>query len=120
MENFIEPPSELRRVFGNSDRLTEKSTSAAQPVTSIGADGSGVPCIVGSFHCLPRNPRPSAGAERMRRWRLRKQRGQVVISLEISPHLVDGLIRGGWLDASKHCDKEAIAAALVRIAQRAI
>jgi hypothetical protein len=61
MENFIGPPSALRRVFGNSDRTTEKSTSAAQRVTSIGADGGGVPCIVGSFHCLPRNPRPFFG-----------------------------------------------------------
>jgi Family of unknown function (DUF5681) len=62
----------------------------------------------------------SIGAEHTRRWRLRKQRGQVILSQEISPHLIGGLIRGGWPDESKRCDKEAIAAALVRIAQRAI
>ena len=35
----------------------------------------------------------SAGAERTRRWRLRRQRGEIVVSLDVSPDLTDKLIR---------------------------
>lgn len=62
----------------------------------------------------------SAGAERTRRWRLRRQRGQVVVSLDVSADLTDKLIRLGWLDATKRTDKKAIAAALIRMIERAI
>jgi hypothetical protein len=62
----------------------------------------------------------SAGAERTRRWRSRKQNGLVVVSLDVSPDLTDKLIRLGWLDPVKRADKEAIAAALLGVVETAI
>jgi hypothetical protein len=63
---------------------------------------------------------PSPGAERTRRWRQRKQRGQVVVSLDVSADLMEKLIRRGWLDAAKRGDKKAIAATIVEVVERAI
>jgi hypothetical protein len=63
---------------------------------------------------------PSPGAERTRRWRRRKQHGRIVVSLELSPDLTEKLIRRGWLDADARGDKEAIATALVSLAEKAI
>jgi hypothetical protein len=63
---------------------------------------------------------PSPGARRTRRWRWRKQHGGVVVSLDVSPDLTDKLIRCGWLNEDARGDKEAIATALVSLAEKAI
>jgi len=65
-------------------------------------------------------PELSAGAERTRRWRSRKQRGLLVVSLDVSPQLTAKLIRAGRLDAAKREDREAIATAIVGVVERAI
>ena len=46
--------------------------------------------------------------------------GIVVVSLDVSADLTDKLIRLGWLDAAKRCDKKAIAAALLGVVETAI
>jgi hypothetical protein len=62
----------------------------------------------------------SAGAERTRRWRERKEQGVVVVRADVAQDMVAKLIRFGWLDEAKFGDKEAIATALIELARRAI
>jgi hypothetical protein len=57
----------------------------------------------------------SSGAERTRRWRERRRQGVVVVSFDVAPDVTARLIRSGWLDATK----EAIATALVELAEKA-
>src|SRR6266436_1212276 len=61
----------------------------------------------------------SLGAERTRRWRQRRQQGVVVVSFDVAPDVTGKLIRFGWLDQNKRDDKEAIARALVELAEKA-
>ena len=61
----------------------------------------------------------SLGAERTRRWRRRRQHGLVVVSFDVAPDVTGKLIRFGWLDPNKRGDKEAIARALVELAEKA-
>ena len=61
----------------------------------------------------------SPGAERTRRWRQRRQHGLVVVSFDVAPDVTGKLIRFGWLDPNKRDDKEAIARALVELAEKA-
>ena len=61
----------------------------------------------------------SLGAERTRRWRERRQRGVVVVSFDVAPDVTAKLIRFGWLEPNKRDDKEAIARALVELAEKA-
>ena len=61
----------------------------------------------------------SLGAERTRRWRRRRQHGLVVVSFDVAPDVTGKLIRFGWLDPNKRDDKEAIARALVALAEKA-
>ena len=61
----------------------------------------------------------SSGAERTRRWRQRRQHGLVVVSFDVAPDVTGKLVRLGWLDATKRDDKEAIARALVELAEKA-
>jgi hypothetical protein len=67
-----------------------------------------------------RHVNPSPGAMRTRRARQRKQRGVVIVNVEVTPDLTAGLIRLDWLDAAMAGDKKAIAAALLRLAEAAI
>jgi hypothetical protein len=62
---------------------------------------------------------PSPGAERTRRWRRKRQQGVVVVSFDVAPDVTAKLIRSGWLDANKCGDKEAIARALIELAEKA-
>ena len=61
----------------------------------------------------------SLGAERTRRWRQKRQQGVVVVSFDVAPDVTGKLIRFGWLDPNKRGDKEAIATALVELAEKA-
>jgi len=61
----------------------------------------------------------SLGAERTRRWREKRQQGVVVVSFDVAPDVTGKLIRFGWLDPNKRDDKEAIARALVELAEKA-
>jgi hypothetical protein len=91
-----------------------------KPGQSGNPSGVSRACLEAMQESLTRPIEASAGAERTRRWRSRKQNDLVVVSLEVSLHLTDGLIRRGWLDASKRHDKKAIAAALVSAFESAI
>jgi len=59
------------------------------------------------------------GAERTRRWREKRRQGVTVVRLDVAPDITARLIRSGWLDATKRCDKEAIARALIELAEKA-
>jgi hypothetical protein len=61
----------------------------------------------------------SPGAERTRRWREKRQRGVVVVSVDVAQDIVAKFIRFGWLDEAKCGDKEAIATVLIELARRA-
>ena len=61
----------------------------------------------------------SFGAARTRRWRQRRQHGLVVVSFDVAPDVTGKLVHLGWLDATKRGDKEAIARALVELAEKA-
>jgi len=43
----------------------------------------------------------SAGAERTRRWRQKRQQGVSVVRLDVAPDITAKLIHLGWLDASR-------------------
>jgi hypothetical protein len=60
----------------------------------------------------------SLGAERTRRWRERRRQGVVVVSFDVAPNVTAKLIRLGWLDPDKRDDKEAIATALIELAEK--
>jgi len=61
----------------------------------------------------------SPGAERTRRWRERRQQGVVVVHLDVAPDVAGRLVSLGWLDASRRGDREAIATALIELAEKA-
>jgi hypothetical protein len=61
----------------------------------------------------------SLGAERTRRWRERRRQGVVVVTFDVAPDVTTKLIRFGWLDPNKHDDKEALATALIELAEKA-
>jgi hypothetical protein len=61
----------------------------------------------------------SPGAERTRRWRLRKQRSHLIVGVDVPPQLTEKLIRLGRLDAAKRSDRKAIATALVEAVEGA-
>ena len=61
----------------------------------------------------------SLGAERTRRWRQKRRQGVTVVRLDVAPDITAKLIGLGWLDANKRDDKEAIARALVELAEKA-
>jgi len=63
---------------------------------------------------------PSPEASRMRRSRARRQRGETVLTLEVGPDLISGLIARGWLPEGDKVDKGAIARALTQLAERAL
>jgi hypothetical protein len=63
---------------------------------------------------------PSASASRMRRSRVRRRRGEAVISPEVGPATVNGLIALGWLAAPDHRDKGAISLAVADLVEWAI
>jgi hypothetical protein len=62
----------------------------------------------------------SPGAERTRRWRQKRQQGVVVVSVNVPPDVIAKLIRLGRLPATGRGDKEAIATALLKLADKAI
>jgi len=61
----------------------------------------------------------SLGAERTRRWRQKRQQGVVVVSFDVAPDVTGKLVHLGWLDPTRRGDKEAIAAALIELAEKA-
>ena len=60
----------------------------------------------------------SLGAERTRRWRQKRRQGVTVVRLDVAPDITAKLIGLGWLDATKRGDKEAIATALIELAEK--
>jgi len=60
----------------------------------------------------------SLGAERTRRWRQKRRQGVTVVRLDVAPDITAKLIGLGWLDANKRGDKEAIATALIELAEK--
>jgi hypothetical protein len=61
----------------------------------------------------------SLGAERTRRWRQKRRQGVTVVRFDVAPDITAKLIRLGWLDATKRGAKEAIATALIELAEKA-
>ena len=63
---------------------------------------------------------PSAAALRMRRSRERRQRGDMIVSLEVGPNTTADLADLGWLPPSGRVDKDALARALIKFIERGI
>jgi hypothetical protein len=63
---------------------------------------------------------PSPEANRMRRSRARRRRGETIVTLEVGPDLIFGLVARGWLPEGDRADKGAIARALTQLAERAL
>jgi hypothetical protein len=51
---------------------------------------------------------PSPVANRMRRSRERRRRGEAIITLEVGPAMIAGLVALGWLPESNKVDKGAM------------
>jgi hypothetical protein len=49
----------------------------------------------------------------------KRQQGVMVVSFDVAPDVTGKLIRFGWLDPDKRDDKEAIARALIELAEKA-
>jgi hypothetical protein len=49
----------------------------------------------------------------------KRQQGVMVVSFDVAPDVTGKLIRFGWLDPNKRDDKEAIARALIELAEKA-
>jgi hypothetical protein len=62
----------------------------------------------------------SSEASRMRRSRARRRRGETVLTLEVGPDLIFGLVTLGWLSEGDSADKGAIARALTQLTERAL
>src|SRR5215471_6118029 len=62
----------------------------------------------------------SSEASRMRRSRARRRRGETVLTLEVGPDLISGLVTLGWLPEGDSADKGAIARALTELTERAL
>jgi hypothetical protein len=62
----------------------------------------------------------SAAASWQRRRRWRQKHKLISISIDLAPDAIDNLIRLGWLAAAERGDKDALAAAVIGIAGRAI
>jgi hypothetical protein len=62
----------------------------------------------------------SPEASRMRRSRARRLRGETVLTLEVGPDLISGLVVLGWLPENDTVDKGAIARSLTQLAERAL
>jgi hypothetical protein len=63
---------------------------------------------------------PSHGAERMRRHRERRMRGGVFIEFEVVGSALDALVALGWLRADSRHDADAVRAAIIWLAGRAL
>jgi len=63
---------------------------------------------------------PSPVANRMRRSRARRRRGETIVPLEVGPDLISNLVALGWLPEDDKGDKSAIARALTQLAERAL
>jgi hypothetical protein len=63
---------------------------------------------------------PSPAALRMRRSRERRRQGDAIVNLEIGPNMTADLAELGWLPASDHVDKDALARTLFELIERAI
>jgi len=62
----------------------------------------------------------SPEASRMRWSRARRLRGETVLTLEVGPDLISGLVALGWLPEDDKVDKAAIARSLTQLAERAL
>lgn len=62
----------------------------------------------------------SPEASRMRWSRARRLRGETVLTLEVGPDLISGLVALGWLHEDDTVDKGAIARSLIQLAERAL
>jgi hypothetical protein len=56
----------------------------------------------------------------MRRSRARRRRGETIVTLEVGPALISGLVALGWLPEDDKVDKWTVAHALTRLAERAL
>ena len=63
---------------------------------------------------------PSPVANRMRRSRERRRRGEALVNLEVGPDMISGLVALGWLPEDERDDKGAVAHALTQLAERAL
>jgi hypothetical protein len=62
----------------------------------------------------------SPGAERMRRHRWLQQQGAVNINILIGADAVQRLIELGWLAPADRCNRDAVIAAVIGLATRAL
>jgi hypothetical protein len=114
-----EPPG---RPFIFSDHLLEYNSNASEPWMVDGNSGHvnahETPVMIET------DPSPaqqlSPEANRMRRSRARRRRGETIVALEVGPALISGLVALGWLPEGDSADKAAIARSLAKIAERAL
>jgi len=63
---------------------------------------------------------PTAGATRMRRYRERRKRASVLVEFEVVGTALEDLVALSWLDAGERGSRDAVAAAIVALAARAL
>jgi hypothetical protein len=63
---------------------------------------------------------PGPSAQRTRRYRERRRRGEVLIGFSVIGPARDRLAALGWLDPARRDDREAVRKAVVRLAARAL
>jgi len=63
---------------------------------------------------------PSTAAERMRRSRARRSRGDLIVIFVVASDVIEKLIRHPCLDAADRADNEMIIDAVIRLAERAL
>jgi hypothetical protein len=62
----------------------------------------------------------SSSAERMRRYRKRQRDGALLLDIQINRAGIERLVTGGWLAPDQQGDHEAVAKALMALADRAM
>jgi hypothetical protein len=64
-------------------------------------------------------PKPSPGAERVRRFRQRRRQGDISVGLELYQAGIDRLIELGWLRAIDRANRKAVTEAFLKFTGRA-
>ncbi len=62
--------------------------------------------------------RSTTPAERMRRYRRRRQQGLFVVRVEVGTEILHALVTGGWLSEDEAQDPDAVGKVLGRLVER--